>query len=210
LDIIQVAKLLELVGFLLASVFGGILLDEVAGGKVAMRLIAVFVGFSHRLRELTKRVPYKIRRVPEVQVIEVVSSAFLLWGGAVTVLVVGWLKHISVLLWTGVGVYSTYVISAMTLMGLDIVFHRSISIGQDSFRPAGTKWSPAVIARLAAGVTGVTWLILFAMILLSYFVLVCGSVLTILTNPRTPKFSFTILGVLMLVAGLILDVIAAF
>ena len=107
LDIIQLAKILQLAGFFLASVFGGILLDELVGGKIAKGFTSLLVGFVDRLKKFMQKLEKGLikREVPEDGYM---VAFFFFWSGSLTALIIGWLKHIPVLLWTGVSLYSVY------------------------------------------------------------------------------------------------------
>lgn len=222
LDITQLAKLLQLVGFLLASVFGGILLDEVVGGKVAKGFTSLFVGFVNRLRKFMQRlakdiIPPEEPEYPTSTGWEALAF-FFFWSGSLTALIVGWLKHIPVLLWIGVSLYSVYALG--WLVGVPLLIfvprlQRRFGMRRPVRIPNGKELSAkeffpdyAVIA--AALVSGIGCIVLFALFFFSYFLKASSYIMKMLANPRVPKAPFVVLGFLILLAGLIIDAIAAF
>lgn len=191
MDIIQLAKILQLAGFLLAGIFGGILLDELVGGRVAKWFTSVFVGFVDRLREIMQaEEEYGIGWEDLKGYILV-----LLGVGWLTVLMIGWLGHISILLWIGVGLYCTQNMVYLVLRLL-------------SFRRHSIEVQLALFVPMA--VSGLIWLWSFVAIILLGLLVVARSVMRKLGNPRTPKAAFTVLGFLILLTGLVIDAIAAF
>jgi predicted RND superfamily exporter protein len=210
--------LLQLGGFLLASVFGGFLLDQVVGGKVAERFISLFVGFADRLRKLMQKLAKAIITVKEPE--EPVWLLLVLccfWIVSLTALIIGWLEHISVLLWTGVGLYSVYAMFFLVLPPALIfvpwiqkVFRVRLVAVRNGQELSAKEFFPDYALVAAVAVSGIAWLVLLALLFLSYFFTVSSSTMKMLANPRVPKAAFTVLGYLMLLAGLIIDAIAAF
>ena len=50
MSIVQLAKILQLAGFLLASIFGGILLDKAVGGKIAEWAISLYQSLENSVK----------------------------------------------------------------------------------------------------------------------------------------------------------------
>lgn len=219
MTIIQLAKLLQLAGFLLAGIFGGILLDELVGGKIAKRFTSMFVGFVDRLRKFMQKLAKDIIRAeePEEPVPwRFIVAFFFFWSGSLTVLIIGWLKHISVLLWIGVSLYSLYAMSHLVGIALIMfvprikaMFPRIRAVRKARGLPA--RESLQEYAQITAlGLSGIGPLALLALLFLPYLLKVSSSTMKILANPRVPKVAFTVLGFVMLLAGLIIDAVAAF
>lgn len=121
----------------------------------------------------------------------------LLWMGSLTALMIGWLEHISVLLWVGVGLYCVYMILPLWMLFGFFLFVSRVPTHES-----------ALITLVL--VSGIPWLLLFVQVILSGFLVVAISIIRMLANPRTPKAVFTVLGFLILLTGLIIDAIAAF
>lgn len=219
MDIIQLAKLLQLVGFLLASVFGGILLDKAVGGKIAEGFTSLFVGFVNRLRKFMQKLAKDIIPPEEPEYptsMRLMVAFFFFWSGSLTALIIGWLKHISVLLWTGVSLYSAYA-SFFLFVGPAFMFVPWIQARWGRITPmrngkeiSAKEFFPEYALMTAAAVSGIVWLVALALFFFSYFLKVSSYTMKILTNPRVPKAPFVVLGFLILLAGLIIDAIAAF
>ena len=221
MDIIQLAKLLQLVGFLLASVFGGILLDKAVGGKIAEGFTSLFVGFVDRLGKFMQKLAKDIIPPEEPEYPTSVGTTvafFFFWSGSLTALIVGWLKHISVLLWTGVGLYSAYA-SFFLFVGPAFMFvpwvqkvtkTRITPTTLNGKKLSAKEYFPDYAVIASAAVSGVIWLMMFALFFFSYFLKVSSYIMKVLANPRVPKAPFVVLGFLILLAGLIIDAIAAF
>ena len=225
MTIIQLAKCLQLAGFLLASVFGGILLDEVVGGRVARGFVSLFAGFADRLRKLTQRLAKDIIGViePDESVWPMLPICFF-WIVSLTTLIIGWLEHISVLLWIGVGLYSTYASFFLLLVPvflfaprIQAAFFRTVGIRNIRIAPTQSgkelstkEFLPLYVLGTALAVSGTGLLLLLAQHFLSFFLAVSSSTMRMLANPRVPKAAFTVLGYLMLLAGLIIDAVAVF
>lgn len=218
MTIIQLAKFLQLAGFLLASVFGGILLDEAVGGKVAGGFVSLFVGFADRLRKLMQRLGKHIITVEEQEEpVWFTLLLFFFWIGSLTAIIIGWLEHIPVLLWTGVGLYSVYAIfflvvgpALMFVPPIQKVFRTRIVAVQNGQQLSAKEFFPDWALVTAAAVSGIVWLVMLAELFLPFFLAVSSSTMKMLANPRVPKAVFTVLGYVMLLAGLIIDAIAAF
>ena len=224
MDIIQLAKLLQLVGFLLASVFGGILLDKAIGGKIAEGFTSLFVGFVDRLRKFMQKLEKGLIKTEEPEEDGLMVAFFFFWSGSLTALITGWLKHISVLLWIGVSLYSVYAL--VWLLGVPLLLFvpripaaigRILGIRIVRFVPmrngkeiSAKEFFPDYAVVAAALVSGIIWLVIFAQFFFSYFLKVSSYTMKMLANPRVPKAAFTVLGFLILLAGLIIDAIAAF
>lgn len=218
MTIIQLAKFLELSGFFLASVFGGILLDELVGGRVARGFISLFVGFADRLRKLMQKLAKGTMTIKELKGhVRPLLLVCFLWMGSLTALIIGWLENISVLLWTGVGLYSVYAI--FFLVGVPVLvfvprMQKMFRIRMDAIRNGQNasvkEFLLDYVPVAAAIVSGIGWLLILALFSLFCFLKVSSSTMKILANPRVPKAAFTVLGFLILLAGLIIDAIAAF
>ncbi len=220
MSIIQLAKVLQLSGFLLASIFGGILLDKAVGGKIAEGFISLFVGFVNRLRKFMQKlakyiIPPKEPEYPTLTWWEALAL-FFFWSGSLTALIIGWLKHISVLLWTGVGLYSAYA-SFFLFVGPAFMFVPWVQArwGRIVYVRNGRELSakeffPEYALMASAAVSGIVWLVALALFFFSYFLKVSSYTMKMLANPRVPKVAFTVLGFVMLLAGLIIDTIATF
>lgn len=216
MDIIQLAKLLQLVGFLLASIFGGILLDKAVGGKIAEGFTSLFVGFVDKLRKFMQKLGKGLIKTEEPEEPWLIVAFFFFWSGSLTVLIIGWLKHISVMLWIGVSLYSVYALGFLLGVPL-LLFVPRIQARFGRFVPmrngkelSAKEYFPDYAVIAAAAVSGIGCLLLFALFLFSYFLKVSSSIMEMLATPRVPKAAFTVLGFLMLLAGLIIDAIAAF
>lgn len=219
MDIIQLAKLLQLVGFLLASVFGGILLDKAVGGKIAEGFTSLFVGSVDRLREFMQKLARDT--IPSEESEEpvpagLIVAGFFLWSGSLTALLIGWLENISVVLWTGVGLYSAYA-SFFLFVGPAFMFvpwiqarWGRIVLVRNGRELSAREFFPEYALIAAAAVSGIVWLLVFAQFFFSYFLKVSSYTMEMLANPRVPKAPFVVLGFLILLAGLIIDAIAAF
>jgi len=211
------------VGFLLASVFGGILLDKAVGGKIAEGFTSLFIGFVGRLRKFTQKlakdiIPSKESEEPEYPTLTgwEALALFFFWSGSLTALIIGWLKHISVLLWTGVGLYSAYA-SFFLFVGPAFMFvpwvqarWGRIYAVRNGKEISAKEFFPEYALMTAAAVSGIVWLLVFAQFFFSYFLKVSSSIMKMLANPSVPKAPFVVLGFLILLAGLIIDAIAAF
>lgn len=207
-------------GFLLASVFGGILLDKAVGGKIAEGFTSLFVGFIDRLRKLMQKlakdiIPPKEPEYPTLTWWEALAL-FFFWAGSLTALIIGWLEHIPVLLWTGVGLYSAYA-SFFLFVGPAFMFVPWIQARWGRITPmrngkeiSAKEFFPEYALMAAAAVSGIIWLVALALFSFSYFLKVSSYTMKMLANPRVPKAPFTVLGFLILLAGLIIDAIAAF
>ena len=216
MDIIQLAKIFQLSGFLLASVFGGILLDKAVGGKIAKGFTSLFVGFVNRLRKFMQKLAKDINPEPEEPWLMV--AFFFFWSGSLTALIVGWLKHIPVLLWIGVSLYSVYALGWLVGVPL-LIFVPRLQRRFGMRRPvritngkelSAKEYFPDYARISALIVSGIGCIMLFAVFFLSYFLKASSYTMKMLANPRVPKAPFVVLGFLILLAGLIIDAIAAF
>jgi hypothetical protein len=217
LDIIQLAKLLQLVGVLLASVFGGILLDEAIGGRVARWLESLFVGFANGLEGLPRKLPSEIREFGERGQACLALLFFLFGAGSLTALVIGALQRIHILLVIGGILYGLYVFIMLVVMSPMILFSVIVPTPvqvavEDEEEQAliNSVTLPRVMGYFLLAASSIYWLLLIAQASASYLLKAFGFITRILSNRRTPKVFFTVLGGLMLIAGLILDVVAAF
>ena len=223
MTIIQLAKVLQLAGFLFASVFGGILLDEVVGGKVANGFNSLLVGFIGRLSEFTQKQEKRVRIIDEEdrQFMWSIWVMCSYWVAALTTLIIGGLEHISVLLWVGVGLYSLMAIGFLVgWPGLILVSRLVPRIRPLTSRILGKqlserKLSPKEYFRkyglvTIAAASGIAWLLILAIVFLSFLLKTSGSAMRTLANPRVPKAAFVVIGYLALLAGLIIDATAAF
>ena len=106
LSLNQIALALEIGGFLLASLFGAIFLNREMFGRWFTSSDSGLVSLSDKLRKqylsLAKYLEY-----PGVK--EQISAA-LIRGGALVLVIVGWLNDISWLFWLGIFACSVYII----------------------------------------------------------------------------------------------------
>lgn len=223
LTTIQLAKVLQLAGVLLASVFGGILLDEAIGGKAAKRFGSLVVGSIGRLSKFTQELEKRVRMTDErmgVSAWMVIWGLCFLWVAAITTLIIGTVDHISVLLWVGVGLYSLLATGFVVIWPV-VVF---VSLHVPRVRPLakpfiGTidkrRFSRKAYLREYALVTpvsasGLIWPVVLIVFSLSFFLKVSGSAMKTLAGPRVPKAAFVVMGYLVLLTGIVLDIVAAF
>lgn len=216
MDITQVAKLLETLGFLLGSVFGGILLDEAVGGKLAGWFRSLLIASADRLQRLAKKVGERIIEPEEPGTLILIIGISFVWVSSFTLIITGWAQHIPVVLWIGIGLYSVY---ALFLFGMPILFFvpgiqkilgcRLVATREG--RVISTKeFLPEFAILMLLTVSGTLWLLLLTWLLIYAFFKVSESTMKILSKPQVPKVSLTVLGYMMLLSGLIIDTIVSF
>lgn len=196
MTIIQLAKILQVTGFLLASIFGGILLDEAVGGKVARRITSLFMGFTDRLRRSTEKlVKWEIlwegrpRERKGFEIYRILSIGFLI------PLLIGWVEHIPVLLRMGICLYFT---NNTISLGLLLLYNKR--------HPVVVRYTLFIPFILS----GIFWFVTLTQPILTSFYRIGMVITKIFANRRTLKVTFTVLGFLILLTGLIIDAIAAF
>jgi hypothetical protein len=216
MDITQAAKLLETLGFLLGSIFGGILLDEAVGGKLAAWFRSLLITSADRVRIIAKKMWERIINPEELNSLILIVVIASVYVSSFILIIIGWTQHIPIVLWTGIGLYSVY---ALFVLGMPILFFvpgiqkitgfRLVAeregrvISKKEFLPEFSIWMLVLLP-------GIIWIPLLAWLLICAFFKASESTMKTLSKPKVPKVSLTVLGYTMLLSGLIIDTIVSF
>ena len=196
----QIAILLQIIGVLSASLFGGILLAPEMTGKLARWLVSRFVWVATKLQENVIKITPLVKLLAPILSPGLTYSFF--WMVSVTCLILGWLHEIPILFWVGVALFCYYAfvsVAALVTMAMELARERT---------PKGRLLLRLLVATLLLFVIG--WFIWLSLAFILIFISIGRTIIEILARPTIPKKGFVIIGCIILLFGLALELWSTF
>ena len=199
----QIALILEIIGFALATIFAGILLNREVVGRFADRVTTKFNEFSDKLikQYLTLNRYTSLFLEVDSKLGTNILGAIAIRGGAVACMISGWLTDITWLFWVGIAVAFPYVIMNAVFSCLRILSLRGK--GGMWFYPILLLWT-LILSFIVAPVALLTYPLLF----FSHGILTLA--VTTLVGKDIIKKGLIIFGSVLVITGLILEFIYTF
>jgi len=206
MNLYHISKILEIAGFLLATIFGSILLNREVAGRFADRITIGFKKFSHKLS-----VNYTSLAKPAIfladfddwakakaPMLQGLLGAIVIRGISVVCVVIGHVIDVSWLFWVGIILAIPYVI-----IGAAVVLLRLLSrVGVKGiwFYPILLSWS-LILSFVLAPIA----LFVYSLILLAYGIITLF--FYVITKDATLNKGLLIFGSILILTGLVIELI---
>ena len=202
----HIAMLLEISGFLLASIFGGIFLSRDVVGGFASKLDARVTGISQRFagwltRWLSPLIRYSAL-ITEHEITRQMVSGIAVRGLTVIVVVIGLIFELSWLFWLGIAFAAVYAILTATMVLFRVIY---VSKKRKSWMyvlsyPVFLCWG-LLLGFIIAPV------IVYLYLIVTYSLLTITLLTTVLMISDNLKKGLIVLGSVLVIIGLILEAI---
>lgn len=196
--LLHLAKILEISGFMLATIFGGILLNREMFGRFANKVNSELKYFSEILRQKFLSIFKFAEFLSSNELTKSILGATMIRGISLICIVIGWLVNINWLFWIGVIFASPYL-----FIGIISVFFRIKSrFGTNRLwlYPILLCWSLILSFVLAPTA-------LFIYLIMLYTLLFIWFSVAFIAREDSLKKGLIILGSILIIVGLILETI---
>lgn len=196
--LLHLAKILEILGFVFAIIFGGILLNREMFWRFAVRVDERLNVFSAVLETRFRSISKFALFLSSNEITRSMLGATIIRGISIVCIIIGWVNDITWLLWFGIAWALLYV-----LIGIVFVFVMVKSrFGTNKLwlYPILLCWS-LILSFLFAPI------VLFIYFLVLYLLLLIMFVITTVAREDALKKTLVIFGSILIIIGLILETV---